>query len=166
MKSVGGSERVRAFRVSTAFLVVGSSAVLLLGGCTPNGAEGAVTSNPSGSLRPAVPGTSRSTDAAASSTPAGDAVEFSPASVQVLGQKSVMDKGNPTVVLRVKAPEHTSFRIGRTGSDGDTIDCRSVIVRQGTVLYEVHCVRHDAADQLYASIAYGDFDYGFTKALK
>jgi len=66
--------------------------------------------------------------------------------------------------LRVKAPANTRFAIATHGQDEFAIDCTATSAT-GTD-YEVRCPRQDGAQDLLSTISFGDFDYGFTHALK
>lgn len=67
-------------------------------------------------------------------------------------------------MLRVKAPRHTSFRIGHDLSA--SVPCGSApIVVGDPMTYGVICPARGTGAMLVATIADRDFDYTFTKVL-
>ncbi|HEV7148061.1 MAG TPA: hypothetical protein VGN48_13795 [Pedococcus sp.] len=94
------------------------------------------------------------------STPPSTSPEFTPASITITSKLARPDE----VVLRVKAPRHTSFRIGQNLTA--SVPCGSApIVVADPVTYGVVCPAGGAGAQLVATIAYRDFDYTFMKVL-
>ena len=67
-------------------------------------------------------------------------------------------------MLRVKAPRHTSFRIGQDLAA--SVPCGSApIVAADPVTYGVVCPAVGKGAKLVATIAYQDFDFTFVKLL-
>lgn len=91
---------------------------------------------------------------------------FSPESIKIISQETTNQASGKIEILKVQAPVNTRFEIGLGEPGVGTLVCKSKVLNDEEVLYQVDCQHQGAGQKLFAIITRGDFDYTFTKQLK